>query len=86
MTDEIRPGPFADEKIGPPDPQGRPQPDAPEVESARLLANDARDALRVRAFDDEEIRRLADEFVALDVGEDTDEFILWAVEHRNDAH
>ncbi|MGZ4151808.1 MAG: hypothetical protein ACXVP3_05130, partial [Actinomycetota bacterium] len=69
-----------------PDPEGRPQPDAPEVESARLLANDARNALRVRGFDDEEIRRLADEFVALDLGEDTDEFILWAVEHRNEAH
>ncbi|MGZ4131080.1 MAG: hypothetical protein ACXVPR_09700, partial [Actinomycetota bacterium] len=67
-------------------PAGRPQPDAPEVASARLLANDARNALRVRGFDDEEIRRLADEFVALDLGEDTDEFILWAVEHRNEAH
>lgn len=84
--EEIRPGPHVEEKIGPPDEAGRPQPDAPEVESARLLANDAGDALRVRGFRDEEIRRLADEYVALDVGEDTDAFILWAVEHRREAH
>ncbi len=87
MSEEpIRPGPFADQKMGPSDEAGRPQPDAPEVESARLLANDARDALRVRGFGDEEIRRLADEYVALDVGEDTDRFILWAVAHRREAH
>jgi hypothetical protein len=86
MTQEIRPGPHTDEKLGPPDEKGRPQPDAPEVESARLLANDGRDALRVRGLDDEEIRRLADEYIALDIGEDTDAFILWAVEHHGDAH
>jgi hypothetical protein len=85
MTEEIRPGPLAGDKIGPPDDVGRPQPDAPEVESARLLANDARDALRVRGLQDEEIRRLADEYVALDLGEETDAFILWAVEHRREA-
>lgn len=82
--DEIPPGQHVEDKIGPPDEAGRPQPDAPEVESARLLANDARDALRVRGLEDEEIRRLADEYVALDLGEDTDAFILWAVEHRGD--
>jgi hypothetical protein len=85
MTEEIRPGPYAQDKIGPPDEDGRPQPQAAEVESARLLANDARDALRVRGLDDEEIRRLADEYVALDLGQDTDAFILWAVDHRQDA-
>ncbi len=85
MTDEIRPGPYAEQKVGPPDEDGRPQPQEAEVESARLLANDARDALRVRGLDDEEIRRLADEYVALDLGQDTDAFILWAVDHRQDA-
>jgi hypothetical protein len=85
MTEESRPGPFAGNKVGPLDEGGRPQPDTAEVESARLLANDARDALRVRGLDDEEIRRLADEYVALDLGEDTDAFILWAVGHRGDA-
>jgi hypothetical protein len=86
MTEEIRPGPHVGEKIGPPDRSGRPQPEEAEVESARLLANDARDALRVRGLDDEEIRRLADEYVALDLGEDTDAFILWAMDHRREAH
>jgi hypothetical protein len=85
MSEETRPGPHADEKIGPPGEGGRPEPEEAEVESARLLANDARDALRVRGFDDDEIRRLADEYIALDLGEDTDEFILWAVEHRDEA-
>jgi hypothetical protein len=85
MNEEIRPGPHADEKIGPSDSEGRPEPEEAEVESARLLANDAGDALRLRGFDDDEIRRLADEYVALDLGEDTDGFILWAVEHRRDA-
>jgi hypothetical protein len=85
MSEEIDPGPLAEDKIGSPDDAGRPQPDNAEVESARLLANDARDALRVRGLDDEEIRRLADQYVALDLGEDTDAFILWAVEHRSDA-
>ena len=82
MTEDVEPGEHAQEKIGPADEDGRPQPNAPEVESARLLANDALDALRVRGVSDEAIRRLADEYVALDLGEDTDAFILWAVEHR----
>jgi len=85
MTEDAEPGEHAPEKIGPAGEDGRPQPNAPEVESARLLANDARDALRVRGVSDEEIRRLADEYVALDLGEDTDAFILWAVGHRGDA-
>jgi hypothetical protein len=84
--EEIRPGAHAEDKIGPSDEAGRPQPEGSEVESARLLANDARDALRVRGLDEEEIRRLADEYVALDIGEDTDAFILWAVDHRHEAH
>ena len=50
------------------------------------MENDARGALRVRGFSDEEIRRLADEYVALDLGEDTDEFILWAIRSRGEAH
>jgi hypothetical protein len=86
MSDDDRSGPFAPDKLGPTDDEGRPQPKAAEVESARLLANDARDALRVRGLSDEETRRLADQYVALDLGEDTDAFILWAVEHREAAH
>jgi hypothetical protein len=85
-TESIQPGSHAGEKIGDTDDPGRPQPDEAEVESARLLENDARDALRVRGFTGEEIRRLADEYVALDLGEDTDEFILWAIRSRGEAH
>ena len=85
-TESIQPGSHAGEKIGDTDDPGRPQPDEAEVESARLLENDARDALRVRDFTSEEIRRLADEYVALDLGEDTDEFILWAIRNRDEAH
>ena len=85
-TESIQPGSHAGEKIGDTDDPGHPQPDEAEVESARLLENDARGALRVRGFSDEEIRRLADEYVALDLGEDTDEFILWAIRNRGEAH
>lgn len=85
-TEPSRPGPHADEKIGDTADPGHSQPEAAEVESARLLENDARDALRVRGFADDEIRRLADEYVALDLGEDTDEFVLWAMRNRGDAH
>jgi len=85
MSEEIAPGPHTDEKIGPSGPEGRPEPEESEVESARLLANDARDALRLRGLEDDEIRRLADEYVVLDLGQDTDDFILWAVDHRREA-
>jgi hypothetical protein len=57
---------------------GAPQPEAAEVESARLLANDARGALREDGLTDEEIEMLADEFIAEHVGEDVSEFIEWA--------
>jgi hypothetical protein len=73
------PGPRADEKIGETSEPGRPQPKATEVESARLLANQARDALEARGLQEDEIRALADEYVALDLGEDLDEFIDWAI-------
>jgi hypothetical protein len=73
------PGPRAEEKIGETSDPGHPQPDAAEVESARLLANQARDALEARGLQEDEIRTLADEYVALDLGEDLDEFIDWAM-------
>jgi hypothetical protein len=70
------PGPLEPEKRGP-TVQGRPQPSAPEVESARLLANDARPDLRRVGLSDAEIGRLADQFVAEDRGTDTEDFIDW---------
>lgn len=80
--EEARPGPLAPEKTSDDSDPGRPEPDAEEVESARLLANGARTALRGDGFDDEMIRRLADAYVALDLGEDTGDFIAWSRERR----
>ena len=55
-----------------------PQPTAAEVESARLLANEARDALRARGLSDTDIDRLAGAFIALDLGTAADDFVAWA--------
>jgi hypothetical protein len=57
---------------------GYPQPQAAEVESARLLANEARPALRAAGLSDTDIDRLADDFVAEDRGEATESFVDWA--------
>ncbi|MDP8955973.1 MAG: hypothetical protein M3N24_03320 [Actinomycetota bacterium] len=76
------PGPLEEEKSGETSEPGMPQPEAAEVESARLLANQARDRLRSRGLNDEQIQRLADEYIALDRGEDLDEFVRWAEQSR----
>jgi hypothetical protein len=73
-------GPLEPEKHGETAEPGQPQPEAAEVESARLLANQARDALRPQGMTDEQIRKLADEFVALDRGTDLNDFVGWAKE------
>lgn len=78
MGTDQPPGPLEEEKSGETSEPGSPQPEAAEVESARLLANQARDRLHGRGMGDEEIQRLADEYIALDRGEDLDEFIQWA--------
>jgi hypothetical protein len=75
---EPTPGPLEEEKQGPTAEPGRPQPDAAEVESARLLADHARDELRRAGFSDDRIRELADRFIAEDRGEGTAEFSDWA--------
>lgn len=77
---ERDPGPLADEKIEPTSDPSEPEPQPAEIESARLLANQARDELHSRGLDDEEIRRLSDEYIALDLGEDLDAFIDWALD------
>jgi hypothetical protein len=56
-----------------------PQPEAAEVESARLLANDAKPHLEPEGFSEERIRELADEYVALDLGADPRAFVEWAM-------
>ena len=59
-------------------PDTAPEPTAPEVESARLLANQARPALGAEGFSDERIDELASAFIAKDIGEGLEEFLRWA--------
>lgn len=78
-------GPLADEKAGPTDDEGRRQPQQMEVESARQLENDAVEALESDGFSREEVRSLADQYIALDLGTATDDFVAWARGHRADS-
>lgn len=75
--DPLPEGALEPEKHGP-DPRGHPQPTAPEVESARLLANESARQLEPLGFTRDRIRQLADEFVARDLGEGIPEFVAWA--------
>ncbi|MEA2579295.1 MAG: hypothetical protein QOE83_187 [Actinomycetota bacterium] len=59
---------------------GHPQPEAAEVESARLLANEAHDELARDGMSDDVIRRAADAFVASGNGGDVGRFIEHARE------
>jgi hypothetical protein len=79
------PGPLAGIKRGATSDPGYPQPQAAEVESARLLANDARQTLLAAGFSDEDVDRLADDFIAEDRGEETGAFITWAHRVRRPA-
>ena len=54
-----------------------PQPTAAEVESARLLANEARGTLRARGMNDTDIDRLAGAFIARGLGTAAEDFIAW---------
>jgi hypothetical protein len=56
----------------------RTEPEASEVESARLLANQARAELGAAGFSDQRIDELASEFIASDIGEGLEEFLRWA--------
>lgn len=79
------PGPLAGLKRGATSDPGYPQPQAAEVESARLLANDARQTLRTADFSDGDIDRLADDFIAEDRGEEIEAFMGWAQRVRRAA-
>ena len=59
-------------------PDSAPEPVAAEVESARLLANQARPMLGAQGFSDERIDELASAFIAKDIGESVEEFLPWA--------
>jgi hypothetical protein len=74
--EHLRRGALVPEKSGE-GTEGHPEPEAAEVESARLLANSARERLHAHGFDDDDIRRSADEYVALDLGEETGDFASW---------
>ena len=77
------PRPTKPDKMGPSDDPAHPQPEAAEVESARLLANDAKAALMRDGFSERDIKRLADEYVALDLGQGVNEFIAWARKRKS---
>jgi hypothetical protein len=82
---EFPPGRLADANRGDTSDPGYPQPHAAEVESARLLANDAPQALLAAGLSDEDIDRLADDFIADDRGEATERSIDWATRVRRTA-
>lgn len=52
-------------------------PDMMQVEAARLLANDARGRLRDRGFDDRQIERWANTYIAEYGSGDVDTFLSW---------
>jgi hypothetical protein len=66
------------DKQDPATPGHIPEPEAAEVESARLLANQARPELGAEGFSDQRVDELASEFIASDIGEGLDEFLRWA--------
>jgi hypothetical protein len=75
------------DKQEPVTPDSAPEPVAPEVESARLLANQARPALAAEGFSDERIDELASAFVAKDIGTSLEEFVSWSrLEGRAGPH
>lgn len=55
------------------------EPGGTEVESARLLENEARDELHAAGLTDEQIRKLANTYIAETDG-DPERFRDWAVE------
>jgi hypothetical protein len=82
-------GPLAASKSAGRSPCGLLVPTGDEVESAQLLANEARGTLHRYGLDDLEILELADDFVAEDRGNDTEDFVGWARymhAHRLRAH
>ena len=66
------------DKQEPASPDSAPEPVAAEVESARLLANQARTVLGAEGFDDERIDELASAFIARSIGESVEDFVRWA--------
>jgi hypothetical protein len=82
-TTDTSPGPLRDEKTADTSSPAQPEPEAAEVESARLLENKTRDHLLRQGLDEEEIRQLAGRFIAEDRGQEPEVFVGWALEHRH---
>ena len=80
-TDSTHPGPLEEDKRADDPEPGEVQPQAAEVESARLLANQAAPELRGSGLSEDDVRRLADEFIARDRSEDLNTFVVWARHH-----
>jgi hypothetical protein len=77
-----QPGPLAVDKAGATAEPGHAQPAGDEVESARQLEAEAADHLMRDGFARDDIRRLADEYIALDLGTGTDGFVGWVQRRR----
>jgi hypothetical protein len=60
-------------------------PDAAEVESAHTLADQARERLKPEGFDDPTIDRLAESYAGSHGAGDVEDFIDWALAHREVA-
>ena len=66
------------DKQDPASPGEIPAPAGAEVESARLLAYQARPELGAEGFSDQRIDELASEFIASDIGEGLEQFLRWS--------
>lgn len=60
------------------------EPDSGHIEGARLLANDAREFLRARGFDDEQIRERAEAYISERSNGDVDGLLGWIVDREDD--
>lgn len=59
------------------------EPPSMQIEPARLLANDAREALRRKGFDDHQIDAWAETYIA-DFGDgEVDDFMAWITEQED---
>jgi hypothetical protein len=73
--------PQEETKAGATDDPVLPQPKDTEVESARLLANEAAPLLEADRLERDKVRRLADAFIAAGHEGDTQRFVQWVREH-----
>ena len=58
------------------------EPSADRVEGARELADQAAPRLRAQGFDDDEIRRWAETYIAEEGSGDVDGLVAWIAEHE----